>query len=72
MATHSSVLASRIPWTEEPGGQQCMGSRRVGHEWVTSHKHLSFGEAVLMFDQPQGGAVTINIKPGGACHGLSS
>ena len=31
MATHSSTLASRIPWTEEPGGLQSMGSQRVGH-----------------------------------------
>ena len=31
MATHSSILASRIPWTEEPGGLQFMGSQKVGH-----------------------------------------
>ena len=31
MATHSSVLAWRIPWTEEPGGLQSMGLQRVGH-----------------------------------------
>ena len=31
MATHSSILAWRIPWTEEPGGLQSMGSRRVRH-----------------------------------------
>ena len=31
MATHSSVLAWRIPWTEEPGGLQSMGSQKVGH-----------------------------------------
>ena len=31
MATHSSILAWRIPWTEEPGGIQSMGSQRVGH-----------------------------------------
>ena len=35
MATHSSILAWRIPWTEEPGGLQSMGSQRVGHAWVT-------------------------------------
>ena len=39
MATHSSILAWKIPWTEEPGRLQFMGSRRVGHNWVTS---LSF------------------------------
>ena len=31
MATHSSILAWRIPWTEEPGGLQSMGLQRVGH-----------------------------------------
>ena len=32
MATHSSVLAWRIPWTEEPGGLQSTGSQRAGHD----------------------------------------
>ena len=32
METHSSILAWRIPWTEEPGGPQSMGSQRVGHD----------------------------------------
>ena len=32
MATHSSILAWRIPWTEEHGGLQSMGSQRVGHD----------------------------------------
>ena len=32
MATHSSTLAWKIPWTEEPGGLQSMGSQRVGHD----------------------------------------
>ena len=32
MATHSSTLAWRIPWTEEPGGLQSMGLQRVGHD----------------------------------------
>ena len=32
MATHSSILAWRIPWTEEPGGLQSMGSLRVRHD----------------------------------------
>ena len=31
METHSSILAWRIPWTEEPGGLQSMGSQRIGH-----------------------------------------
>ena len=36
MATHSSTLAWKISWTEEPGRLQSMGSQRVGHDWVTS------------------------------------
>ena len=36
MAPHSSTLAWRIPWTEEPGRLQSMGSQRVGHDWATS------------------------------------
>ena len=35
MATHSSILAWRIPWMEEPGGLQSTGSQRVGHYWAT-------------------------------------
>ena len=42
-ATHSSIHAWRIPWTEEPGGLQPMGSQRVGHDWVTNtHKNRKF------------------------------
>ena len=33
MATHSSTLAWKIPWTEEPGTLQSVGSHRVGHDW---------------------------------------
>ena len=36
MATHSSTLAWKIPWTEEPGRLQSMGSLRVGQDWATS------------------------------------
>ena len=36
MATHSSIRAWRIPWTEEPGGLESMGSQRVRHDWVTN------------------------------------
>ena len=40
MATHSSTLAWRIPWTVEPGGLQSMGSQRVGHNWASNtHTH---------------------------------
>ena len=39
MATHSSILAWKIPWIEEPGRLQSTGSQRVGQDWVTEHKH---------------------------------
>ena len=39
MATHSSILAWKMLWTEEPGRVQSMGSQRVGRDWVTKHKH---------------------------------
>ena len=42
MAPHSSTLAWKIPWTEEPGGLQSMGSRRVRHDWVTSLSRFYF------------------------------
>ena len=37
MATHSSLLAWRIPWTGDPGGLQSMGSQRIGHDWRQWH-----------------------------------
>ena len=42
MAAHSSTLAWKFPWTEEPGGLQSMGSRRVGHDWATSFSLFTF------------------------------
>ena len=36
MATHSNILAWKIPWMEEPGGLQSMGWQRVRHDWATS------------------------------------
>ena len=42
MANHSSTLAWKIPWTEEPGGLQSMGSRRVGNNWTTSLSLFTF------------------------------
>ena len=44
MAIHSSIIAWRIPWTEEPGGLWSRGSQRVGHNWATKqqqHDQLS-------------------------------
>ena len=39
MATHSSTLAWKIPWTEEPGKLKSMGSQRVKHDRATENKH---------------------------------
>ena len=42
MATHSSILALEIPWTEEPGGLQSMRSQRVKHDLVTKQQQKSY------------------------------
>ena len=42
MAPHSSTLAWKIPWTEEPGRLQSVGSLRVGHDWATSLSLFTF------------------------------
>ena len=49
MATHSSILAWRIPWTEEPGGLQSMGSQRVRHNWVTNFYFSTFFQKMFNF-----------------------
>ena len=52
VATHSSILAWRIPWTEEPGGLQSMGSHRVRH-WVTNaHTHTEIKTKQTSFSHP--------------------
>jgi len=48
MAIHSSAIAWKIPWTEEPGRLQSMGSQRVGHNWTTSLSlHYCIGRQTL-------------------------
>ena len=42
MAPHSSALAWKVPWAEEPGRLRSMGSLRVGHDWVTSLLYFTF------------------------------
>ena len=60
LATHSSILAWRIPWTEEAGGLQSMGLQRVGHDLVTQQKqqgsqwrHAGFSPAVVLGSRAQ-------------------
>ena len=47
MAAHSSILAWEIPWTEEPGRLQSMGSQRVGHNWTTNTFTLTHPPLIL-------------------------
>ena len=51
MATHSNILAWKVPWTEELGGLESMGSQTVRHDWVTKHhqqqKGLMYSSTVL-------------------------
>ena len=39
MENHSSILAWKIPWAEEPGGLQSKGLQRIGHDWAAEHEH---------------------------------
>ena len=48
MTTHSNTLAWRIPWTEEPGGQQSTGFQRVKHDLATENACIED----LLFEQP--------------------
>ena len=48
MRTHSSILAWRIPWTEEPGGLQPLGSQRVGHDCSNLARTQSMGYRVVI------------------------
>ena len=49
MATHSSIIAWKIPRTEDPGGLQSMGLQRVGHDWATSLSLLSLSMFSRLF-----------------------
>ena len=53
MATHSSILAWKTPWTEEPGGLQSRGSQRVGHNCVRTHTPIT-STSRLQFSITQG------------------
>ena len=57
MAPHSSTLAWKIPWTEEPGRLQSTGSQRVGHDWATS---LSFFLSLYYKEGFPGGSLVKN------------
>ena len=68
MATHSSILAWEIPWTEEPGGLQSMGSERIGHNLVTKQQQIHLLTATtafvfLAFTQHKQGTQHLGVKP---------
>ena len=73
VAPHSSTLAWKIPWTEEPGRLQSMGSRRVRHDWVTSLSVCTFMHwrrkwqptPVLLPGKSQGGRSLVGCGPWG-------
>ena len=52
VAIHSSTIAWKIPWTEEPGRLQSMGSQRVGHDWATSLIQTTEGQSLLTLCSP--------------------
>ena len=56
---HSSILAWRIPWTEELGGLQAMGMQGVGHDWVTQHAHTWVCSEVGHASAPKPGDSTV-------------
>ena len=58
MAPHSSILARKIPWTEEPGRLQSMGSQRVGQDWTTS---LSLSRYVVTYQAHYGSLILPNL-----------
>ena len=62
MATHSSILAWEIPWTEEPGGLESMGSQRVRHDLVTKQQQLDNQISDLEFFHALGNEVQTVIE----------
>ena len=60
MANHSSILAWRIPCTEEPGGLQSMGFQRVGHKWVTNTSTFTVFHTFIQFTHP---VTSDSLKP---------
>ena len=72
MATHSSALAWRIPWTEEPGGLQSTGLRRVRADLATEQEHKEQEhEHTLQLHAPDGGCLcrfSLSGHEGWMCH----
>ena len=60
MATHSSILVWRMPWTEEPSGLQSMGWQRVGHNWAHTYIHSNEGHSCCSTFSPPTGVVRVS------------
>ena len=71
LATHSSILAWRIPWTEKPDGLQSMGSKRIGQDWMTISLSL-FSKRIKHLNQYSFGLRIFPVCGGGVGVGLSS
>ena len=69
MATHSSILAWKIPWTEKPGGLQSMGSQRIGHE-IDLTLTLLYQKATLKQCRRSNESILKEISPGCSLEGL--
>ena len=63
MTTHSSILAWKIPWMEEPGGLQSMGSQRVGHDWATTLTQLLYSTVVVFAIHAHESATGVHVSP---------
>ena len=73
MATHSCILAWKIPWTEEPDGLNSCGDHRVGHDLMTKQQQISaladsvFPSHGISKEKSVGDSCDSKIKCGGAC-----
>ena len=65
-ATHSSTLAWKIPWVEEPGGLQSMGSQRVGHDFTFTFTSYEYEKFKLFLFRERKIVVAVQLQP----HGL--
>ena len=62
MATHSSILAWRIPWAEESGGLQYMESQRAGHDWMTNTFHMWYNDWCKVLKLSHRKILRLNLK----------
>ena len=67
MATHSSILAWKILWTEVSGGPQSMGSQRVGHNWATKHAQGIRMRVSILPQTPLASKLPHNIEQNSVC-----